>query len=416
MTIQKHAYTGTQFDKKRIAGVVDEIKRQAKAKLDFVYPVSQLGISDDGQLIFKGHDQGFQVENRVFVEWEAAEKWLDSAISREWEGAQDWKIEVTSGHPVIPLQKRASKQLLSRLDIPAKFAGRMLENGNGDLLRQLQTGLLDRNDGRFLVRTMDGSARAILSDSYRILDSSDLFFAAATKLQEAGAEIWDARLWDDGFEMFAASEHISGEVSTDRTFDPGDGWASRWYGESGDAHNAAVRIRNSETGDGGLGISLTVLRRVCANFCVWGDILTQVHHGKKLEAGSGLILSDETRQLEGDVIWSKVKDAVGTAFNEEKFAELIAELNGATEDKIEHPKRAVENILGHFDISEERQESILEDLLGSGDRSRFGLIQSVTAQSHVLFDSNPGEASRLERLGGTISAMTSEKFGELATA
>ena len=79
------------------------------------------------------------------------------------------------------------------------------------------------------------------------------------------------------FEVFLFSPHIFGEVRLDRPFDPGDGWRSRWYGQSGDSHNAACRVGNSETGTGRLTANLACLRRVCANFCVWTEGVATVH-------------------------------------------------------------------------------------------------------------------------------------------
>lgn len=53
-------------------------------------------------------------------------------------------------------------------------------------------------------------------------------------------------------------------------------------------------------------------------------------------------------------------------------------------------------------------------LLASGDRSRFGLVQSVTAQAHKLYDSDPELASTYESIGGELASMSSKEF--LSTA
>lgn len=235
------------------------------------------------------------------------------------------------------------------------------------------------------------------------MDNVDLFFAAAARFNEAGAQAWKARLWDDGFELFATAPHILGEVTLDRTFDPGDGWRSRWHGAENDPHNPAVRIRNSETGNGGLGVDIAIMRKVCANFCVWTQGLVKTHVGARLEAGDGLIKSDQTRKLEGDLAWSQIRDAIDTSFDEKRFQELIAALNDATQVKVDEPTAAVDNIVAAYELTEDRRDAILAEFLGSGDQSAFGLIQAVTANAHKADAAgNHAQASQLEGIGAKM--------------
>lgn len=412
-----HEMMGVQFDRSYISRIVHEIDRQKKAKRDYVYPLSKLGYSDAGELMFAGHDKGFRVHDRNFVEWASAEEYLDHQRSVGAEGADDWKIEVVEGSPAIRLNDTARQQLLGRLNVPGKFInyleGKEYRDIAGNILREL----LARDDRRALVRTIDGNARAVLSDKYRILDNSDLFFCAFDQFK-SDAELWQARLWDDGFELFGVAKHISGEVTVDRTFDPGDGWKSRWYGKSGDVHNAAVRVRNSETGEGGLSVKLAIMRRVCFNFNVYADGVSQIHAGRTLAVDEGLLVSEATRELESQVIWSKVKDAITTAFDAERFGELMEKLNAATANvipgKIEAVTSAVDNVVKAYEISDAAKSLILAELMGSGDFSQFGLVQAVTATAHKQ---QGGAASRLEEVGGQLASVSSSKFQTLlATA
>ncbi len=405
---------GLQFDRSQIAATVARLQKQQALKRDFIYPAKSLSFTDDGQIHLTA-TQSFKVADRSFIDFAQAEQYADET------GA---KVEVEKGLPPIALSGTAQQQLLNVLGLPVLYRDRLQEKGYADLYGHNMRELLKRDDRRFLLRTLpnnDGSAlvcRAVLSDRYRMIDNADLFFCAAETFMEElepgkpRAEVWQARLWDDGFEVFAFAPHISGTVTTDRTFDPGDGWRSRWYGQAGDVHNAAMRISNSETGRGGCNVHTAILRRVCANFCVWGDKVSQVHVGKREEA-DGLILSTDTKKKQAELVCLKIRDAIRTVFDVERFQKMMDKLNGATQQQIE-PEKAVDAVVDAYTISEKRKALILGNLLMSGDHSRFGLVQAITDTSHALDRTGDHEdASRFEEIGGELVQMDDSKFATL---
>jgi len=395
-------HMGTTFDPEVIKTIVGEISRQKKAKRDYLFPADRMRFTEEG-MIELGGLKLFQVGEKVVTDWEEAESLADATGS---------KILPTEAG-TLPIRPKAESQLAQRLGLPMTYVSRLRDAGYQDLLAHNFTQLLHRGKSRLMLRCLDNQVRAVVSDSYRILDNADLFFCAADVFQEVGATLWKARLWDDGFEMFAVAPHIAGEVSTDRTFDPGDGWQSRWHGEEGDVHNAAIRISNSETGQGGLNISPSILRKVCANFNVWGTRVSTIHAGRQRQE-EGLILSEETLVAESKTIWLKVKDAIRTAFNPEKFKTYIEMLNGCTTQKLENPRKAVENVVREYALTDERRDAIMAALLGSRDFSRYGLVQSITVQAHDLDNAGQHEqASRMEALGGQLVEMADGPFNRL---
>jgi hypothetical protein len=395
----------TTFDAEAIKGIVEEISRQKKAKRDFLFPAGKMRFTDEG-MIELGGLKLFQVGEKVVTDWEEAEALADATGARI--------VPTEAG--ALPIRPKAESQLAQRLGLPMSYVSRLRESGYKDLVSHNFTELLHRNNNKLMLRCLDNQVRAVVSDSYRILDNADLFFCAADVFQEVGAQLWKARLWEDGFEMIAVAPHIAGEVSTDRTFDPGDGWQSRWHGEEGDVHNAAIRVSNSETGQGGLNVSPSILRKVCANFNVWGTRVSTIHTGRQRQE-EGLILSEETLVSESQTIWLKVKDAIRTAFSPEKFKTYIEMLNGCTAQKLENPRRAVENVVREYALTEERRDSIMAALLGSRDFSRYGLVQSITCQAHDLDKAGLHEqASRMEALGGQLVEMADGPFSRLVGA
>lgn len=406
------------FERRYCGKLVEELNRQKKMKLDYVYPVSKLEMTTDGTIQWEATDT-FKVGETIFTSWADAEAHAD---------ANGGKIEPLGKSGALPLSTTAEVQICERMQIPRRYIQLLREKKMGELAAHNFNELFKTDNRRFLVRTLDGRVRAILSDRYRILDNADLFFKAAEQFGKAGADLWNARLWDDGFQMLGVSSGIHGNVSTDRTFDPGDGWMSRWAGGETDVHNAAVSIENSETGRGGLTIRPAIMRKVCANFNVWGDVKSNIHIGGKLandgllkhlgmnEPGDSVVFSDETLAHESRAIWGKIADVIATAFDPKRFQDYIDLLNHATTVEIKAPEVAVANVVKEYDLTEESKALILANLLQSGDRSQYGLCQAVTYEAHRMDRAKkPEQANALEHLGGELIEMSGKAFASLVS-
>ena len=77
------------------------------------------------------------------------------------------------GSGEFALRPLASEQIADYLDIPRKFYGR-LRGDHPALLDHNVNALLRHEPKRRMVRTLDGQARAFLSDRYRRLDNDEL--------------------------------------------------------------------------------------------------------------------------------------------------------------------------------------------------------------------------------------------------
>jgi hypothetical protein len=410
------------FNKQRIAAIVPELMRQKATKRDFIAGASRMTVRSEGDALRLALAdvktfavQGADGPPRYFSTWADAEK---AATAGE-------RIEVLDGTGEMELTRTAARQLCGTANVPVDTVERFAREGQADLaayalnerLRRPRRGIDTENaeafSGKYLVRTLDGKCRAILSPSYRILDTVDLFFSAAEEFEKAGAEPWQMRLWDDGFQFMAVSKGISGEVRTDRTFDPGDGWSSRWANLGGDTQFAAITITNSETGGGSLNVAPAVMTRVCCNFNVWAKVYRGIHIQKRRE-DEGFI-SAEAEAAESRAIWLRVRDNIRGVFDAEKFKRYIDKMNGATQvalgEKVEETTR---NVLGHFDISEDRQQAILRNLIESRDYSKYGLAQAATYTAHAADKSgDESYAADLEALGSDIIDMPAGEFKQM---
>ena len=91
------------------------------------------------------------------------------------------EIPTPGGEP-LAIRDTAHGQLAERVGIPKAYYDRMREHAPALFDTNVNHWLL-ASDGRRLVRTLDGHARAILSDRYRMLDNDDLAAVALPVLR-----------------------------------------------------------------------------------------------------------------------------------------------------------------------------------------------------------------------------------------
>jgi hypothetical protein len=359
---------GFTFDRNRIGQILKEIERQKKTKKDFVGDSRYLSIGEaDGQMIF-----------RVDIK-KASQK-----------GERDLFSFTRTGKVQFANTLRIPMTLWERMENDPKHRGK---------LGELATHFLHEEPSDRLARTLDGKMRAFLSPRYRVLDNADLFFVSAEEFEKVGAEIWDARLSEDSFRLYAVQPGISAEVS-DEELPEGGHWHAK------DRHVAAISISNSETGRGKLKVRPCTLRDICSNWNVWDESLSQIHLGREREEEGWI--SEETQRLEDKVVWAKVRDVIRTAFDPKKFEEVIAKLRGAKKDKDPDPVKTVEAAVELTGLPERSLDKIRAKYLADKDYTRYGLVQAVTFQSHENISDEEKDA--FDDAGAKILAMTIKDF------
>ena len=256
--------------------------------------------------------------------------------------------------------------------------------------------------GKKLIRTLqkpDGEwyVRALLSDRYRIIPNDQLFMCAAEKIKSVDAEIWDARLSEDAFYLYAVAPGITAQVRTDRPFGNGN---ARWAGDSNDVVNAAIMMRNSETGQGGCEVCPAILEKVSGAYLVRQNALSVRHLGHAHEMDA--LLSVSTIKKQNSLVFDKVKDYVDSTFTEDTFQEFVSKLQDATQDEVADPIAAADAVRAVYDLSEKRRDSVLKWLMVTGDRSRYGLASAIAREAHDDADMNADEAVMLERVSSDL--------------
>lgn len=363
--LESHAFAGCQFPgRKSISEVVQELERQKKARKDVVLNSSKLELK--------------VIDKQILLEVPSKERQLLPLTRGVYSRiAQDMGIRQTDRfYKWLTLGTQSNKA-----NMPADHDIRKNWKIWTDLVNDFWRTEKEGKLVRMMEKPKDGPyCRALLTDKYKIIDNASFFFNIADRCLEMKADIVHARLSEDTFYGYAMAKGISGQVSTDRTFDPGDGWKSRWYGEEGDVCNAAMAFGNSETGAGGCFLKKAILRRVCQNYNIWHDVVAKTHIGRRMELDT--VLSAETLEEQNKVFFMEIKDHVASVFDPVKFQEMIDIMNGATQDVVRESEAAVEAINLCFDIGEARKNILREHFLRNLDNSRYGLANAVTQLAH----------------------------------
>jgi hypothetical protein len=334
-----------------------EIERQASAKKDYVASTDILAMSNDAALVIP--DTG-----------------------------------------VFPLNSHAHGQVAERLDIPKKYYDRML-NGNKALLAENVNTWLHANPERRMIRTLDGTARAFLSDRYRRLDNIDLAEAVMPEimgrndLTVASCEITERRMY-----LKVTCNSMELEV------------------KKGDPVRSGFLISNSEIGSGRLEVSPFLERLVCTNGMVateFGQRRNHVGRATESEGESYELYTDQTLKADDKAFFMKVTDTVKACLEESKFMMIVKRLQESTGQMITgDPLKAVEVVANRYAFAEGERSSFLKHLISGGDMSAWGLANAVTRMSQDVADYD--KATDYEKLGATIINLPKAQWSEIAEA
>lgn len=190
------------------------------------------------------------------------------------------------------VQPQAHQQIATKLDIPRAYYERMLQLAPQLLAANVNWWLKTTNeDKKFLVRLIDDEVRALLSDRYRPISHLDLLTTGVQVITGRDGAEGRERPWARGARCFTWRltptsmdvcllnpstrvdlNNLDRGVEYDNPgiADLGDGWIRANGGRTGDGSHwvyPAARIRNSETGHGGLYIQSGLFEAVCSNSC-----------------------------------------------------------------------------------------------------------------------------------------------------
>lgn len=362
---------------KSLIELATEVERQANAKHDYVAPSAAVQMTPDARQI------------------------------------------VVKDTGTFGITEHAKRQLAEKLQIPMTYFSRLQES-HPDLLADNVNTLCQREGGRYMVRTLDGNVRALLSDKFRVdLDNYDLLNALlpviqgyrgpnGQKIEVASAEVTDQRLF-----VKLLCPWLERELPVPAGLEMGKGhvfFPRRIMG--------AVSFGTSEIGVGKAFVDPGTFEMQCTNYATYkSEGYGKIHVGKRAETDGEVNkwISDETKRLDSATVFSMMRDTLVATLDGRVLDAIVAKATAARGDVIQgDPSKVVEMFAKQKGLTQEESGGLLKHLVGSGEMTRYGLQWAVTRLAGDV--ESYDRASDLERMGGQVIELPRAEWETLAKA
>ena len=304
---------------------------------------------------------------------------------------------------VYDLTDHALAQVADRLKIPKRYL---------DYLRAEFPSLLENNINELfkkfpeqrMIRTLDGQARAFLSDRYRPLDNAELANAVFPALQKADAKIVSCEITPKKLYIKAVLPQISALI-------PG----GSHLGD--DNLNPGLTISNSEIGTGGLTVLPALHDPKCTNLCTFSFAKYSKYHlgGKGATDDQYNVYTTETKQLADATVFAQLTDVVKASMGGEVFQQIVDHVKTARGNKVAPTQvtKVIEVVSQTHGFNEDEKGSVLAHLIERGDLSQWGVSSAITRAAEDVADYD--RASELETIGGHVIELPANQWNTIAT-
>ncbi len=302
------------------------------------------------------------------------------------------KMPMLSPTPV-PMTQWAHGQMANKLEIPQSYYNRMFQNDKPLLAQNVNRWLQSRNN--LLVRTEAGTARAILSSRYKVVQNR-LVLVTVINALETMHRPYIIRSLNESDTTFYAK--FVGE----ETYDIGvnkDG--------TPDLYRGGIVLRNSEVGASRLRVDLFVSRLSCGNDAIFGDEgISKVHLGRKLNAGIVDFQSD-TIEADNVAMMKAIRDMVYTAFDPAGIQHIYDTIKLSKDNTQQLTSQVVRQIQNQHKLSDDMTDRLLASLQGN---TQYDIAQSITFNAQAIEDED--KRIGMEELGGSILMMPAPQFNK----
>ena len=325
------------------------------------------------------------------------------------DGAHGPEFLSLEGQP-FGINEVCHRQLATHHNVPWAYYRRMLEECPSLLgeninhwLAQLKVDSKGKESiDRRMVRTLDGVARAYLSNKYLRFDHKPFSEIVLPVLAEHNAKVKSCDLTDSHLFLKFTFPSLRVELN------PGQG---DWYEPGG-------QISNSETGQGKSKGKVWFFREICKNgMGIYNHVAEygRVHLGSAIDE-LGEIESAETQRYIVQATASQIRDSINAMVNPETIERIIESMRATTEVNIPGEQKipeAMEQLGKALKLTEDERGSMLRHLIEGGDLSQYGIIQAVTRTAEDL--PSYDRATEVESIGGKLLATSPSKFRQLCT-
>ena len=284
----------------------------------------------------------------------------------------------------------AHRQIGQFLKIPATYYDRMRREYPQLLTLNANGWFAQMPQAKRMLRTLDGTARALLSDRYRRIDNFEVASAVLpiiSRMEGAGVE--SCELTDSRMYLKVVNPRVTAEI------------------KKGDIVQAGVLISNSEVGMGSVTVSPLIYRLVCSNGMIAEDgKLRKYHVGRANESREDFsIYRNETIEADDKAFLMKLEDSVKAAVDQARFAAIVDKLRESTEATFQpqQVQQVVELASKEYGFTDSESSGILGHLAAGGDLSLYGLANAVTRQAQDV--ASYDRSTELEATGYRIITM-----------
>jgi len=316
------------------------------------------------------------------------------------------------GNDRFAINELAHDQIGQYAEIPSAYYDRMRREAPELLAKNVNTWLhqgrgdMTRQPAKRMIRTLDGTVRAFLSDRFRPIENFDLAMTILPVLIDANRfDVMSSDITERKFYLKVVDKSVNRKLAETGNY-------------LGDGRHQIVRIAapaitisNSECGFGALSIQAGIYDQFCSNLATFAErSMKKYHIGSRhdlLGEDVAALLSQETQTLTNAALMAQIRDVVTVAFNKERFDELCDKVDGTTQDVIGRETDVVKlvNLSSRkLGITEVEQKGVLQQLITGGDLTRFGLYNAITRFSADV--PSYDRATELERIGGQVVELT----------
>lgn len=293
----------------------------------------------------------------------------------------------------LAIQETVHRQMGAHLGIPWRYYEKMLQEEPGLLSHNVNHWLHKGEPAPRMLRTLDGKARAFLSNRYRPIDNYEIATAVLPIIMAMqGARFESTQITADYMYIKVVNPRLTGEVRV------------------GDVVQAGIVISNSETGLGAVNVQPLVFRLACLNGMVVNDASTRTrrnHVGRANSTDENFALySQETLDQDSKAFMMKVQDTVRAAVDEARFARVLDTMKESTQAKLDTTDipALVKLTSSNFSLTDAEGKGVLQHLLEGADYTLYGLANAVTRYSQDVEDYD--RASKLEAIGYNVMTMS----------
>lgn len=309
-------------------------------------------------------------------------------------------ISLKNGSDVFKVNDNAHQQIASKLDIPVRYYNKMQEVPG--LRAQNVNAWFQKKPERRLIRTLDGNARAFLSDRFKPVDNHMILSGFLPILKDMQVQVKSCSLTDTKMYLQVVFPATQKEVIP------------------GDPVQFGVTLTNSEVGRGAVAVKSTVWRLVCSNGMITENLLNKYHVGRRV--GEDIqdydIFQDDTIIAELESFKKRLRDIFLYCLKQSYFESIVTKMRNATEDKIENVNETIGKVTKRFFMTDKEGEKILINIgkeLGkvgiNATANRWMLSNSITALAHDIEDQE--RQYEYEKTGWNVLSLPKKQWQEV---